>query len=74
MSVVEPFASGLGGGGSVVIAGQNGEPLFYDYREMVGVDGEIPETGIGAPGFVAGMGRLHQEHGSLEWDRLIQPA
>ncbi|MGJ9407405.1 gamma-glutamyltransferase [Nesterenkonia aurantiaca] len=74
MSVVEPFASGLGGGGSVVIAGQDGDPLFYDYREMVGVDGEIPETGIGAPGFVAGMGRLHQEHGSLEWDRLIQPA
>lgn len=74
MSVVEPFASGLGGGGSVVIAGQNGEPLFYDYREMVGVDGQIPETGIGAPGFVAGMGRLHQEHGSLEWDRLVQPA
>ncbi|GAA1108185.1 gamma-glutamyltransferase [Nesterenkonia jeotgali] len=74
MSVVEPFASGLGGGGSVVIAGQDGDPLFYDYREMVGVDGEIPETGIGAPGFVAGMGRLHQEHGSLDWDRLIQPA
>lgn len=74
MSVVEPFASGLGGGGSVVIAGQDGDPLFYDYREMVGVEGEIPESGIGAPGFVAGMGRLHQEHGSLEWDRLIQPA
>ncbi|MCH8565161.1 gamma-glutamyltransferase [Nesterenkonia sp. LB17] len=74
MSVVEPFASGLGGGGSVVIAGQNGDPLFYDYREMVGVDGEIPETGIGAPGFVAGMGRLHQEHGSLDWERLLQPA
>ncbi|MDZ5077831.1 gamma-glutamyltransferase [Nesterenkonia sp. HG001] len=74
VSVVEPFASGLGGGGAVVIAGQDGEPLFYDYREMVGVDGEIPESGIGAPGFVAGMGRLHQEHGSLDWDRLVQPA
>lgn len=74
MSVVEPFASGLGGGGSVVIAGQEGDPLFYDYREVVGVNGEIPESGIGAPGFVAGMGRLHEEHGSLDWDRLIQPA
>ncbi|MBE1513592.1 gamma-glutamyltransferase family protein [Nesterenkonia halotolerans] len=74
VSVVEPYASGLGGGGSVVIAGQDGDPLFYDYREEVGVDGEIPESGIGVPGFVAGMGRLHEEHGSLEWDRLVQPA
>ncbi|EXF25040.1 hypothetical protein BG28_02595 [Nesterenkonia sp. AN1] len=74
MSVVEPFASGLGGGGSVLIAGQDGDPLSYDYREMVGVDGEIPENGIGAPGFAAGMGRLHEEQGSLDWERLIQPA
>ncbi len=74
MTVVEPFASSVGGGGSVVIAGQAGDPLFYDYREQVGVDGEIPESGIGVPGFVAGMGRLHEDHGSLEWERLIQPA
>ncbi|MGJ9404925.1 gamma-glutamyltransferase [Nesterenkonia aurantiaca] len=74
MSVVEPFASGLGGGGSVLIAGQDGDPLSYDYREMVGVEGEIPENGIGAPGFAAGMGRLHEEQGSLDWERLIQPA
>jgi len=74
ISVVEPYASGIGGGGSVVIAGQDGDPLFYDYREQVGVDGEIPGTGIGAPGFVAGMGRLHEQHGSLEWDRLLEPA
>jgi len=74
MTVIEPFASSVGGGGSVVIAGQSGDPLFYDYREQVGVDGEIPESGIGVPGFVAGMGRLHEDHGNLEWERLIQPA
>lgn len=75
VSVVEPYASGLGGGGSAVIAGGDlDDPEFYDYREEVARDGEIPDSGIGVPGFVAGLGELHQAHGSMEWAELVEPA
>ena len=75
VSVVEPYASGLGGGGSAVIAGGDvDDPEFYDYREEVAGDGEIPDSGIGVPGFVAGLGELHQAHGSMEWAELVEPA
>ncbi|GGE72007.1 gamma-glutamyltransferase [Nesterenkonia cremea] len=74
VAVVEPYASGIGGGGSVVLAGQEGDPVFYDYREVVNNEGEIPESGTGIPGFVAGMGELYENHGSLEWAQLLEPA
>lgn len=74
VSVVEPFASGIGGGGSAIVAGAEGEPLFYDYREVVSNDGEIPDSGAGIPGFVAGMDKLHEDYGTLEWEQLLQPA
>lgn len=74
VSVVEPYASGLGGGGSAIIAGAEGEPLFYDYREVVNQDGQIPDNGTGVPGFAAGMGQLHEDYGSLEWEQLLEPA
>ena len=74
VSVVEPFASGLGGGGSAIVAGTEGEPIFYDYREVVNNDGEIPESGTGIPGFTAGMGKLHEDYGSMEWEQLLAPA
>ncbi len=74
VSVVEPYASGIGGGGSVILAGPEGEPVFYDYREVVNNDGDVPDSGAGIPGFVAGMGELHENHGSLEWSQLLEPA
>lgn len=74
VSVVEPFASGIGGGGSAIVAGTEGEPIFYDYREVVNNAGDIPESGTGIPGFTAGMGKLHEDYGSMEWDQLLAPA
>lgn len=74
VSVVEPFASGIGGGGSAIVAGAEGDPIFYDYREVVNNDGEIPDSGTGIPGFTAGMAALHEDYGSLEWERLLAPA
>ncbi|WP_341360983.1 gamma-glutamyltransferase [Georgenia sp. M64] len=74
VSVVEPFASGVGGGGSAIVASTGGEPLNYDYREVVAQDGTIPESGTGIPGFVAGMAALHEDHGRLDWAQLVQPA
>lgn len=74
VAVVEPFASGLGGGGSALVAQGDGPPLAYDYRETVALDGDIPDSGTGIPGFVDGMATLHEEHGSLEWPELLAPA
>ncbi|MGW9550711.1 gamma-glutamyltransferase [Citricoccus zhacaiensis] len=74
VAVVEPFASGIGGGGSALVAREDGDPLAYDYRETVAQDGDIPASGTGVPGFVDGMATLHAEHGSLEWSELLAPA
>lgn len=74
VSVVEPFASGIGGGGSALVAQGDSPPEAYDYRETVALDGRIPASGAGIPGFVDGMATLHEEHGSLEWSELLAPA
>ena len=41
---------------------------------MVNNDGEIPDSGTGIPGFTAGMGKLHEDHGSMQWAELLAPA
>lgn len=74
VSVVEPFASGIGGGGSAIVAGTEEDPVFYDYREVVNNDGDVPDSGTGIPGFTAGMGQLHEDHATLEWGELLEPA
>ena len=74
VSVVEPYASGMGGGGSALVATQDAAPEAFDYREVVAADGVIPPSETGIPGFVAGMAELHAEHGALEWAELLEPA
>jgi gamma-glutamyltranspeptidase / glutathione hydrolase len=74
ISVVEPFASGIGGGGATIVAIPGQEPDAFDYREVVADDGVVPFTDTGIPGFAAGMGSLHDTHGELEWEELLAPA
>jgi gamma-glutamyltranspeptidase / glutathione hydrolase len=74
VSVAEPFASGLGGGGAALVHELGEEPVAYDYREVVAQDGRIPASGVGVPGFVAGMERLHSDHGELAWADVVAPA
>jgi gamma-glutamyltranspeptidase / glutathione hydrolase len=74
VAVVEPFASGIGGGGSALVARGQEPPVAYDYRETVSADGDVPASGTGVPGFVDGMATLHEEHGSMEWSELLAPA
>ncbi len=74
ISVVEPYASGIGGGGSTLLAGPTMDPVGYDYREVVAEDGRIPNSGTGVPGMVEGMATLHEAHGSLPWEDLVAPA
>jgi len=74
VSVVEPFASGIGGGGQTLVAAPDDAPQAYDYREVVAQDGQVPDSGAGIPGFVAGMEALHEEYGELSWEELLEPA
>ncbi|MET1035890.1 MAG: gamma-glutamyltransferase [Arthrobacter sp.] len=74
VAVVEPFASGIGGGGSAVLAEAGAEPQAYDYREVVARNGIIPASGTGVPGFVAGMADIHERHGRLPWREVLAPA
>ncbi|WP_179134533.1 gamma-glutamyltransferase family protein [Oceanobacillus timonensis] len=73
ISVVEPFASGIGGGGVTLVQEQGQDPEAYDYREVVPEDG-IPSSDIGVPGFVAGTKELHDDYGSADWQTVMNPA
>lgn len=76
LGVVEPFGSGIGGGGTMLIHpySKKQEPIIIDYREVAPYSGVIPQNGIGVPGFVKGMELAHSKHGSLPMNKLIQPS
>jgi gamma-glutamyltranspeptidase / glutathione hydrolase len=74
LGVAEPFGSGIGGGGSMLIKRQGEEPRAFDYREIAPINGIPPTSDIGIPGFVAGMDRIHDEYGTVEIDDLIEYA
>ncbi|MRG27627.1 gamma-glutamyltransferase [Laceyella tengchongensis] len=76
LGVVEPFGSGIGGGGTMLIHpySKKQKPIVIDYRETAPFTGLIPANGVGVPGFVKGMELAHKEYGSMPMDRLIQPS
>ncbi|SMO32320.1 gamma-glutamyltransferase [Melghirimyces algeriensis] len=75
LGTVEMHGSGVGGGGTMLVhPGKHGEPVVYDYREIAPMSGQKPEKGVGVPGFVMGMERVHQDFGSQPLAKLIEPA
>ena len=74
VSVVEPFASGLGGGGVTLVHPHGEQPTALDYRDVVAQSGQVPASNIGIPGFVAGMESLRETHGTADLDGLVAPA
>jgi len=76
LGVVEPFGSGIGGGGEMLVYSPDDEkPTVYQYREVAPQSDAEPET-FAIPGFVKGMETVNQEEGSGSMDMkdLIAPA
>ncbi|HET6347726.1 MAG TPA: gamma-glutamyltransferase [Candidatus Krumholzibacteria bacterium] len=90
LAVTLPAAGNIGGGGFLVYRGADGAAVAYDFREtaptgsnptMFLKDGVYDKTlhhdsaiSVGVPGTVAGLYLAWQDHGSLPWKRLVEPA
>lgn len=74
LGVVEPYASGIGGGGNMLIFPEKEtKPILYDYREIAPTELKR-EYNIGVPGFVKGMERILNEYGRLSLKDVLEPA
>lgn len=90
LGVLQPFASGIGGGGFAVIHRKD-KTYALDFREVApnrATSGmyldsqnnpiaDLSKSGALAaavPGEIAGLYELHKRHGKLPWTRLVEPA
>lgn len=85
LAVTHPSAGNIGGGGFALVKVKK-QIEAIDFREnspeglttasfwkMIGAGGRGPAS-VGVPGTVAGLYLLHQRHGKLPWERLVEPA
>ncbi len=90
LGLLNPFASGLGGGGFCVVRQNTGESAVLDFREvapaaatadMYVVDGTVDRKlstegglAVGVPGEAQGLHQLHEKYGKLGWAKVVSPA
>jgi gamma-glutamyltranspeptidase/glutathione hydrolase len=81
LAVLEPKATGLGGGGFLVYYdAESGGVWTLDFREAAPGGAKRangPLSGVSAaavPGFVAGLDAMHSRFGSRPWRELVSPA
>lgn len=90
LAVVHPSAGNIGGGGFMVFRAADGEAITYDFREAAPASahpemwltaGEydfrkhhMSHLSVGVPGTVAGLHLAWEDHGTLPWKRLVEPA
>lgn len=89
LSVVEPYSSGLGGGGFAVVWIAGGAEAL-DFRETAPAaatrdmflrsgkaDTSLSQDGglaVAVPGLVRGLTELHRKHGRLPWAQVVAPS
>ena len=75
LGVVEPFGSGIGGGGGMLIYDPSQDKFdFFNYRDSAPISSTKKVSSIGVPGFVKGMEIVHKYYGTLKMSDLIQPS
>jgi gamma-glutamyltranspeptidase/glutathione hydrolase len=81
LAVVEPSMSNLGGRIQILVRSPDGEYQGYNGMTEVPAAYLPPDDPvsqgygtIATPGVVAGLARLHAEHGSMPWSELLQDA
>lgn len=85
LTVVEPYNSGIGGGGLLVYYDATTKEFSYlDYREIAPLGADYyqqrPEKlekgvlSIGVPGFVKGMETISKKWGKLSWNEVLAPS
>ncbi|KAG0598252.1 hypothetical protein M758_12G058000 [Ceratodon purpureus] len=86
LGVVNPVASGIGGGSFLLLRLSNGTAVAYDMREtapaaahqdMYAEDPQLKVKGglsAGVPGELAGLHLVWSHHGRLPWPALVAPA
>lgn len=75
LGVVEPYGSGIGGGGGMLIlpGDPDKEATFFDYRETSPAS-DNDRGRVGVPGFVKGMEVIHKQYGRKDIADLIAPS
>ncbi|SDI97713.1 gamma-glutamyltransferase family protein [Alteribacillus bidgolensis] len=75
LGVVEPFGSGIGGGGEMLLLPPDeNEPIVYDYRVTAPSDEDQGNKVSGVPSLVKGLEHIHQDYGLTPFDQLVSPA
>lgn len=86
IGVIHSFATGIGGGGFMLIRSPNGTFEFIDFREtapkaathdMFVKDPLLAAVGplsVAVPGEIRGLEMAHKRHGKLAWSELFAPS